>query len=98
LYNLKDDIGETKNRAAERPELVKDLNELIAGFLNDTGALIPTRNPNYDPAVKPPEGKPARKPTQKRPPKEHADMRIEMEKQTDEDVLRVSVGVASARD
>ena len=33
LYNLKDDVGETKNLAAEKPELVRELNELISGFL-----------------------------------------------------------------
>jgi arylsulfatase A-like enzyme len=28
LYNLAEDIGETRNRAAERPEKVKELGEL----------------------------------------------------------------------
>ena len=28
LYNLQDDVGETKNLAAEKPELVRELNEL----------------------------------------------------------------------
>jgi len=49
LYNLKDDLGESKNIAAEKPELVSDLNELIAAFLRDTEAVIPVRNPAYDP-------------------------------------------------
>jgi len=55
LYNLKDDIGETKDLAAARPQLVHELNELIAGFLRDTDAVIPIRNPAYDPkaAAKP---------------------------------------------
>jgi arylsulfatase A-like enzyme len=48
LYNLKDDVGETQNRAAERPELVHELNGMISGFLKDTEAVIPIRNPNYD--------------------------------------------------
>lgn len=51
LFNLKDDLGETKNLAAEKPELVRELNELISGFLNDTDAVIPVRNPNYDKAT-----------------------------------------------
>ncbi len=47
LYNLKDDEGETKNLAAEKPQLSAELNDLIAGFLKDTEAVIPVRNPNY---------------------------------------------------
>jgi arylsulfatase A-like enzyme len=54
LYNLKEDLGETRNRADDEPARVRELNALIAGFLNDTGALIPTPNPNYDPSAKPP--------------------------------------------
>ena len=49
LYNLKDDLGETKNLAAERPQVVRELNELLTAFLRDTGAVIPLRNPAYDP-------------------------------------------------
>ena len=49
LYNLKDDIGEAKNLAGEKPELVKELNALISEFLRDTGAVIPIANPAYDP-------------------------------------------------
>jgi hypothetical protein len=42
-------VGESKNRAAEKPELARALNELITGFLRDTEAVIPLRNPTYDP-------------------------------------------------
>jgi hypothetical protein len=49
LYNLKDDLGESKNLAAEKPELVRELSELISGFLRDTEAVVPVRNPAYDP-------------------------------------------------
>ena len=49
LYNLKDDVGETQNRAAEKPEVVRELGDLISGFLQDTDAVIPKLNPNYDP-------------------------------------------------
>lgn len=51
LYNLKDDEGETKNLAAENPQLAAELNDLIAGFLKDTEAVIPIRNPNYGKAA-----------------------------------------------
>ena len=49
LYNLKDDIGESKNLAAAKPELVRELNELITGFLRDTEAVVSVRNPGYKP-------------------------------------------------
>ena len=48
LYNLADDLGESKNLAAQRPELVAELNGLIAGFLRDTEAVIPILNPAFD--------------------------------------------------
>ncbi|MEI6175497.1 MAG: sulfatase [Verrucomicrobiota bacterium] len=51
LYDLKNDAGETKNLAAEKPELVKELNELITGFLKDTEAVIPVRNPDFNPTA-----------------------------------------------
>lgn len=49
LYNLRDDLGETKNLASTRPDLVKELNVLIDGFLQKTGALVPGKNPAYTP-------------------------------------------------
>ena len=49
LYNLQADPGEAKNLAADNPALVRELNELIAGFLRDTAAVIPVRNPAYNP-------------------------------------------------
>lgn len=55
LFNLKDDIGECKNLAAEKPELVRELNELISGFLRDTEAVVPVRNPAYDPNTSKPD-------------------------------------------
>ena len=47
LYNLKDDLGETKNLAAEKPGLARELNALIDSFLKETGAVIPKLNPAY---------------------------------------------------
>lgn len=49
LYNLREDIGETKNLAAQMPEKVKQLDALIDQFLRDTEALAPRPNPAYDP-------------------------------------------------
>ena len=48
LYNLKDDIGEKTNLASEMPDKVKQLNKLITGFLNNSGAVLPRPNPKYN--------------------------------------------------
>lgn len=54
LFNLKADLGEKKNLAAEMPDKVKTLDALIDGFVRDTGALYPLPNPAYAPrAMKP---------------------------------------------
>jgi hypothetical protein len=53
LYNLREDIGETRNRAADMPDKVRELDALIDRFLEDTGALAPIRNPHYDPRALP---------------------------------------------
>ena len=47
LFDLKNDVGESKNLAPEKPELVRELNALITGFLKDTDAVVPVRNPSY---------------------------------------------------
>ncbi len=57
LYNLKVDIGETKDISAEMPDKVKELDALIDRFLRDTNAVLPKPNPQYDPTAKRPEGK-----------------------------------------
>ena len=49
LYNLREDLGEHKDRAAEKPKLARELNNLISGFLKETDAVIPKLNPNYNP-------------------------------------------------
>jgi arylsulfatase A-like enzyme len=59
LYNLRDDVGETRNLAAEQPERVRELNGLLNRFLKDTQAVIPVRNPSYKPAPVPPARKAA---------------------------------------
>jgi arylsulfatase A-like enzyme len=47
LYNLRDDIGESKNLATEMPDRVRTLDALIDRFLKDTNALVPQPNPDY---------------------------------------------------
>ncbi len=49
LYNLKEDIGETKNLAATMPDKVKELDARIDRFVEQTGALYPQPNPAYKP-------------------------------------------------
>jgi arylsulfatase A-like enzyme len=59
LYNLRDDVGESNNLAQTEPGRVRALNALIDGFLRDTEAVIPVRNPAY--------GKSARLPSVRAP-------------------------------
>jgi len=47
LFNLREDLGETKNLAALRPEKVRELDALIDAFIKETGALMPRPNPAY---------------------------------------------------
>ncbi len=49
LYNLEEDIGESNNLAEELPEKVRELDALITKHLEETGALVPVKNPRYDP-------------------------------------------------
>lgn len=47
LYNLMEDVGETKDLAAARPELVKHMNKQISIYLNKINAVVPQPNPYY---------------------------------------------------
>src|SRR5262249_32965871 len=51
LYNLSEDLGESNNRAQAEPGRVRELNALIDGFLRDTEAVLPVRNPAYGQGV-----------------------------------------------
>ncbi len=51
LYNLREDISETNNLASKLPEAVKELDLLIDGFLEDTGATYPRPNPAFRPSL-----------------------------------------------
>jgi hypothetical protein len=61
LYDLRDDLSESKNLASAMPDKVRELEGLIDGFLRDTGALVPTPNPDYKPGA-------TKKPVAKAPP------------------------------
>ena len=47
LYNLKDDISETRDLAKEHPDRVASMKKKMDAFLKDTDAVIPTVNPFY---------------------------------------------------
>ena len=47
LYDLKSDMGETRDLAASQPDRVKRLDGLITKFLADTKAIVPVPNPAY---------------------------------------------------
>jgi arylsulfatase A-like enzyme len=42
LYNIPNDIGETKNLASEYPDVVKDLSKRLGKYLRETGAQRPS--------------------------------------------------------
>jgi len=49
LYNLKDDIGETKNLAETMPQKAKALKDKLHRWRRELGAPLPEPNPNHDP-------------------------------------------------
>ncbi len=57
LYNLKDDIGEQHNLAAEMPAKVEEMRARLHAWRKEVGAQMPASNPNYDPSK--PEHDPA---------------------------------------
>jgi arylsulfatase A-like enzyme len=48
LYHLKDDIGETHNLTDKHPEKVRTLAAQLDNYYQQTGALQPQRNENYN--------------------------------------------------
>ena len=51
LYDLTDDIGETRNLAKSRPDLAAEFSALVEAHLANTAALVPKKNPNYRPSI-----------------------------------------------
>jgi arylsulfatase A-like enzyme len=49
LYNLRTDLSETTNLATQEPERVKALLTELQAWQKDVGALMPTKNPAFDP-------------------------------------------------
>ena len=52
LYDLKADVGETKDLAAEMPDRARELRKKLAEWRASVGAQMPTPNPNFEPSKK----------------------------------------------
>lgn len=57
LYNLKDDIGETKDLSKAMPDKTAELVALLRDWRKSVNAQMPTPNPGYDPAKSSGKGK-----------------------------------------
>lgn len=47
LYNLREDIAEANNLVEQMPELARQMKEILHQWREETGALMPTPNPDY---------------------------------------------------
>jgi len=50
LFNLKDDLGEQHNLAAQHPEKVRELHAKLKAWRESVGARMPEPNPGYEPS------------------------------------------------
>ncbi len=50
LYNLKDDVGESRDLSKKLPERTRELRERLHAWRKEVGAQMAVPNPNYDPA------------------------------------------------
>lgn len=50
LYNLKDDLSETTDLSAKMPDKVQELHKMLMDWRKSVDAVVPTPNPDYDPA------------------------------------------------
>jgi arylsulfatase A len=51
LYNLKQDVGEHHNLAAQQPDRAKELHRMLDNWRHSVNAVMPKPNPKYDPAT-----------------------------------------------
>jgi arylsulfatase A len=49
LFNLREDVSETRNLVQKRPDIVKRLAARLEEWRRTSGAVMPRRNPNADP-------------------------------------------------
>jgi len=52
LYDLEEDLGETDNLAAKRPDLTSELRRELQAWRREVGAEMMQPNPDHDPAAK----------------------------------------------
>ncbi len=52
LYNIHEDIGEKIDQLKANPQIAQQLNTKLNAWLKETGALIPQKDPRFDPAKK----------------------------------------------
>jgi arylsulfatase A-like enzyme len=57
LYNLKNDISETRDLSSRYPSRVRKLDKMITRHLNQTQGIIPVLNPEYNRDAESPMGK-----------------------------------------
>ena len=50
LYDLKHDLSETTDLAAKMPDKAEELRKMLADWRTSVDAVMPTPNPDYDPA------------------------------------------------
>lgn len=51
LYDLDEDIGETRDISAEKPEMTTHMRQMLVNWRESLGAEMPTPNPEYDPTA-----------------------------------------------
>lgn len=49
LFNLREDIGETRNLAAEQPQRVAEMRDRLRAWMKSIPVAVPGPNPRYDP-------------------------------------------------
>ena len=50
LFNLREDLGETRNLTATNPGKARELQQLLQRWRRSVDATMPESNPGYDPA------------------------------------------------
>ncbi|RPJ58865.1 MAG: DUF4976 domain-containing protein [Acidobacteria bacterium] len=50
LFNLREDLGETRNLAKANPDKAKELQQMLERWRRSVNATMPESNPGYDPA------------------------------------------------
>jgi len=74
LFDLKEDLSEKNNIADKHPEIVRELDARIDRFLLETKAVIPLKNPLFDPVAKAPGPQEKRPSAAQRDPGDHPQM------------------------